>query len=108
VGIEHLNPKSNGMLAIATKLHKQKLLDAVGFQCHFPAGHIPRKGMRTIKLLCALTALSKLITGRLPMDFASRLAEKSRAFYSSWWVICSANICIGFFVDLIPLGRGEL
>ncbi|EFP86805.1 uncharacterized protein PGTG_13187 [Puccinia graminis f. sp. tritici CRL 75-36-700-3] len=41
-GAEYMNPKADGLLAIATSLYKQKLLDAVGFQCHFAASHIPR------------------------------------------------------------------
>lgn len=42
--IESKNPKSDGMLKLATRLNKAGLLDAVGFQCHFTVGQVP-KGM---------------------------------------------------------------
>ncbi|KAA1067216.1 hypothetical protein PGT21_011375 [Puccinia graminis f. sp. tritici] len=76
VGIEHINPKSNAMLAIATRLHKQKLLDAVGFQCHFPAGHIPRKVLQ--KNLERFTAVG-LKVALTEIDIRSQLNGQPRA-----------------------------
>ncbi|KNZ63079.1 glycosyl hydrolase family 10 protein, partial [Puccinia sorghi] len=40
--IESKNPKSDGMLRLATRLNKAGLLDAVGFQCHFIVGQVPK------------------------------------------------------------------
>ncbi|KNZ55027.1 glycosyl hydrolase family 10 protein [Puccinia sorghi] len=40
--IESKNPKSDGMLKLATRLNKAGLLDAVGFQCHFTVGQVPK------------------------------------------------------------------
>jgi GH35 family endo-1,4-beta-xylanase len=40
-GIESINQKSTGLLAIAKDLHDKKLVDAVGFQTHLVAGQFP-------------------------------------------------------------------
>lgn len=40
-GIETKNKKSDAMLQLATSLYQKKILNAVGFQCHFIVGQIP-------------------------------------------------------------------